>query len=201
MNERLNTTIAHYNSLIQRGGEDHQVTGWGSRNSQERRFTALIGVAHLTGKSVLDVGCGLGSLYGFLNKKGINCRYKGIDINQNMIAGARERFPNGDFNVMDILALTTPFPKFDFTFLSGALNLGQDRIGTFVLEMIDRMWQLTTKAVSFNMLSSRGKMVEPGEYIARPGAILDFCLGLSRKVVLRHDYMPHDFTVYIYRDD
>jgi hypothetical protein len=41
---------------------------------------------------------------------------------------------------------------------------------------------------------------EPGEFYADPVEIVRFCRSLTPWVVLRHDYLAHDFTVYLYRD-
>ena len=52
----------------------------------------------MVGKSVLDVGCGLGHFYETL--KGTGAIYKGIDISDVAITEAQRRFPIGDFTVM-----------------------------------------------------------------------------------------------------
>jgi hypothetical protein len=61
------------------------------------------------------------------------------------------------------------------------------------------MFELCRKGIAFNIMSTRADFMEEGEYYADPAKMLDFCLGISRKAALRHDYMPHDFTVYLYK--
>ncbi len=41
------------------------------------------------------------------------------------------------------------------------------------------------------------------EYIYRadPVEIFNFCKTLTKRVCLRYDYMPYEFTVYLYHDD
>ena len=194
-------TIVHYDRLLDVHSRDHEIVGWGSRESQERRFVVLAQVGDLSGKTVLDMGCGLGNLYAYLKSWHVACDYVGIDINARMIARARERFPEASFETMDILALGEALPRYDFVLLSGAFNLTQDNQKEFVEAMIRCMYQMARTAVAFNILSAKADFFEPGEYYARPGEMLDFCLTLSRRVILRHDYMPHDFTVYMYRDE
>src|SRR3954447_15191682 len=44
---------------------------WASPETQAVRFEAIQRLAHLDGKSVLDVGCGRADLYDFLHARGI----------------------------------------------------------------------------------------------------------------------------------
>jgi len=115
-----------------------------------------------------------------------------------MIAEAGRRFPAAQFELRDILDLATPQPTYDFVLMSGAANLAQDRYPDILAALIRHMFALARKGAAFNLLSHRADFIEPGEVYADPAAILSFCLGLTRRVVLRHDYMPHDFTVFLY---
>jgi hypothetical protein len=38
-------------------------------------------------------------------------------------------------------------------------------------------------------------------YYASPEQIFSFCKTISRRVVLRTDYMPFEFCVYVYKED
>jgi SAM-dependent methyltransferase len=200
-NTDYSSTISHYSRLIRVHSKDYEMVGWGSKQGQERRFRVLSEVGDFSGKSLLDVGCGLGNLYAYLNSRKVQCTYTGVDINNRMIANAKERFREADFKTLDILTQDDPWPRYDFVILSGAFNLSQDKQKEFVRAMIQRMYQMARVAVAFNILSTKADFFEHGEYYARPGEMLDFCLTLTRCVILRHDYMPHDFTVYMYRDE
>ena len=193
--------IAHYDRLLETHSNNHEMVGWGSQESQVRRFEVFCQLADLTGKSVLDVGCGIGDLYAHLNAEGIACKYVGVDINPRMIAKAENRFPDANFQVTDILTMDGTLPTYDYVFLSGVFNLGNERLRERMKAMIQRMYRLSHLAVAFNMLSMRADRYEPGECYTCPGEMIDFCLTITRRVTMRHDYMPHDFTVYMYRDE
>lgn len=59
------------------------------------------------GEKILDVGCGNGRLYDFLKDKQVD--YYGIDISEKLIEIAKNRYPEGKFQVAD--ALNLPFPE------------------------------------------------------------------------------------------
>ena len=165
--------------------------GWGSVESQVKRFKILSEIGDLTGKSVLDVGCGFGDLYDYLKYK--ISYYVGIDINPKQIEEAKKRYPV-EFHIGKIDKV---MGHFDYVFASGIFNLEKWK-GTN--ETIQRMFELSDIGIGFNMLSDKADFFNKGETYTNPGEMLEFCLKLSRKVVLRHDYMTHDFTVYIYKE-
>ena len=207
MNERNTTerqsnkeTVSHYDRLLDVYSKDHEVAGWGSAESQEARFKILMEIGSLSGRTVLDVGCGPGSLLGYLEDQGIVCSYVGVDINPRMIERARRQFPRGVFDSLDLLARNQKLPRVDYVLSSGVLNLRQRNQPRFVHLFVRRMYEMARVGVGFNMLSTKADFLNPSEYYAEPGQLLEFCLTLTRRVVLRHDYMPHDFTIYLYRD-
>ena len=84
-----------YNSRLDSGLPDHKVVGWGSKESQDLRFKILSDISSLDSSSILDVGCGLGDLVLFLNNNNHNVyRYHGIDISENLIDEAKNRYKN-----------------------------------------------------------------------------------------------------------
>jgi len=61
------------------------------------------------------------------------------------------------------------------------------------------MFSLATSAVAFNTLSTWAQDQEAGEFYADPLKVVEFCRTLTPWVVMRHDYHPRDFTVYLYK--
>ena len=49
------------------------------------------------------------------------------------------------------------------------------------------------------MLSAWAPVLRSDQYHADPVSVLDFCRTLTSRLALRHEYLPHDFTVYLYR--
>lgn len=65
----------------------------------------------LEGKKVLDVGCGNGRDCKYILQKGFDVN--GIDLSIGMLEIAKERVPEGKFEVMDITNITYPENSYD----------------------------------------------------------------------------------------
>jgi SAM-dependent methyltransferase len=189
-------------------GSGHHAQGWASRASQRKRFAALAEVAaDLRGASVLDAGCGLGDLYAYFEERGVaaDIRYTGLDFTPRMVVRARERFPHLTFVPGDASSEKTDLPPADYVLASGLFSHmtgDEDRVRA----TIGRLWNAARRALAFNVLST---LTDPGSdearaasglFAADPLETLRFSRTLTPWVALRHDYLPHDFTIYLYRE-
>ena len=73
---------------------------------------------HLTGNTVLDLGCGTGRTTAYLSR--LDNKIVGIDYSESMIKAAHERLPMLDFKVAD--ARTLPFGNGDFDVVFFSFN-------------------------------------------------------------------------------
>ena len=188
-----------------RYGDTPQGVEWGSRESQETRFQVLAECV-MDSKArgtVVDVGCGSGDLLTFLKRNSwIIDAYVGVDISNVMCLRAKKKHPNSRFIKMD--AAGAALPEADYQILSGTLNKriykSKRQQYSWALKIVKNMWRHCRRAVAFNMLSTRaGELKVKSSFAYDPSRILESCLRLTPWVVLRHDYMPHDFTIYMYR--
>ena len=131
----------HYEPRLRALRESYEILDWASPVTQEARFAVLADNVDLPGKSLLDVGCGLGDLWAYLRRRRVEVEYLGVDILEKMVAAARQRHPEARFEQADIFGADTYEPAaFDVVFCSGAfnLNLGNnlggvlDRIGSTI---------------------------------------------------------------------
>ena len=99
-------------------GPNWRGLGWQSRRSQLRRFAVLLEVGPLANTRVLDIGCGVGDLYHYLRRRGIAVTYTGFDILPEMVAHARRRYPEAQFEVRDVLQ-GLGSERFDYVLCSG----------------------------------------------------------------------------------
>lgn len=197
MSQVNETIIKRYTELLNRYGFSHKSLDWGSRESQIRRFEVLAGVGDLSGKSILDVGCGLCDLYQYLNDRDVCVEYHGIDITSQMVDVSHGRFPNLHIEVRDIVKHPLR-DKYDYVFSSGTMYLFSEKKNAF--DLISAMHESANIGIAFNALSQCAIMKEAGELYLLPSEVLEYCISLTRSVVLRHDYLANDFTMYMYKE-
>lgn len=191
-------TIARYESLLTEHGRTFRALNWGSRESQQKRFDVLAGVGITAGDHVLDVGCGLADFNAWLIEHRPGVDYSGIDLTPGMVERARSRFPNVTILNKTIFDEDISIGPFDYLIASGIFFLRKKNPKKYMEDCVLKMFNSATKGIAFNSLSTWAKYKTDGEFYAEPADVLDFCRKLSPYVVLRHDYHPADFTVYVY---
>jgi len=186
----------HYLPLLAEYGATFRAVDWGSSQGQKNRFQVLLKVGDLLNASILDVGCGVGHLVEYLIEIEYRGNYIGIDTLPEMVMIAREYYPNWKFQESDI-STSEIIWKSDYVLGSGLFTFSDQKL----MEMtIQAMFNACNRAVAFNSLSIWADCKESGEFYADPLTIVDFCRSLTPWVVLRHDYLPHDFTIYMYKE-
>jgi SAM-dependent methyltransferase len=189
--------VRFFSELVARHGVAPQALNWGSAASQQMRFQVLVEAGLEDGDSVLDVGCGQGDLYGWLLAKGWRGCYRGIDITPRMVDISRERFPEVAIQLGDVFR--DDLAPADRIVASGIFYFRQDTPFEYMQAVLLRMFALCRKSVAVNSLSGWAPQEESHEFHADPLKTLAFCRTLTPWVVLRHDYHPRDFTVYLYK--
>lgn len=176
---------------------------WGSKNSQEIRFDILTRCILPTKEKikVLDVGSGLGHLYGYLVEKGFDIDYTGIEINEEFVEQSKKTFPKANFVLGDIDQIDLKNEVYDYSFASGIYNLGskQDTLRAFMndLKIIS---DKTHIAIGVNFLSSMSKKQDGISLYHQPQEILNLIRSnYSFNFELITDYLPNDFTVLIHK--
>lgn len=191
--------ISFFNKNLMLFGDRPEAVRW-TKEGQEMHYEAMLEVGDIRHCNVLDFGCGKGDFYGFLRDKGIEVRYTGIDINENLINLARDKYPGVDFRVLDIEKeeLTEDY---DFIFICGVFNLKVNGLEDLIRSTLIKLFSHCKKALVFNALSSYSPRKDYELFYLRPKDILSFAIeNLSPFVSLRHDMIPYDFFLFIYRE-
>lgn len=171
----------------------------GSRRAQRMRFEVFVLNHDLQGKSVLDVGCGVADFWDHLHLRGINCDYVGVDIASEMIKLCRERYPALRFESVDTLEWN-PGRLFDYTVAFGIHNIKVDGGRELLERLTRRQFELCRVATHLSLLTDRYAGFAPHIQPWRAEEILTMALEITPYVVLRHDYLPHDFSVTLHRE-
>lgn len=201
--DKLKIKYYHHRRAKISGADKARAQGWYSYDSQQVRFEALCQPLELTGKKVLDLGCGYGDLKHYLdetNSRQLNANnriasYLGIDQQRTFVDAAKTRFVNSentDFINADFSKMR--LPNVDVIIVSGALNYFS-REWNYLYNMITAMYERTGYAVAFNLLDSRyftsGKTLVAYD----PHEVWDFCLSLCPNSQLIDNYAENDFTI------
>ena len=209
-----------YNDQHYEHGDDVKSLGWSTEVSQYIRFSILCDRldydSYIYTNRILDVGCGFGDLFVHLRQRlawlssddETPFEYTGIDTYEKFIATAKERYKeynrrsweNNEFKLMDIIDLPEN-DRYDFILISGTFNIKQPDIDkyTFLTNTINRLMNNNVvKQLRFNFLAHAPNL-ELKEYHAvyDPLEIMRWLNKLGHKYTIRHDYMPHDYTVYL----
>lgn len=189
---------SYYDDLVEKYGHDPRACDYGHAKSQEIKFHILSEAMNLDGKSVLDVGCGFADFSVYLQEQFKQARYTGIDVSERMVQEAKRLRGYTAIHRANILQLPQD-ETFDLVTANGIFYLLGPEAPALMHKIIPKMYDLCRHAVAFTTLSSWAADQEPGEYYADPLETIAFCRRITPWVVLRHDYHPRDFAVYLYR--
>lgn len=188
---------AYFESRLERHGDSPKSLDW-SAQGQQTRFEILARVGNLRGQEVLDVGCGLGHFHDFLRTRFPDARYTGVDLSPRMVEAARKRLPEATLEVWDASSGKLPWEA-DYVIASGVMNLEIGNNEAAMRGLLRVCFRACRVAVAVNMLSRWADWFDEGRHYYDPIRTLRDARRLTSRVVLRHDYMPHDFTLYLYR--
>ena len=206
---RLDRILDHYHSRIDPTRESFDVLDWGSRTEQEARFRVLRdalfeeGIADPSAGrelSILDVGCGLGDLHGFLGEHVDELRYVGVDISPALLREARTRRRDTHFVLADVFR-APPFRarQFDIVFCSGVFNLKLGNNEEFAAAALPRLYDLCARAVMVNFLHERTQERYEHCWYYSPRQLVAALPERMRHVRVIDDYLDKDFSLLVKR--
>ena len=192
----------YYESKMGQGLPDYSVLGWESEKAQQLRFDMLLKAVSLDGKSLLDVGCGMGNLLEYLDSKGISVKYTGVDILGSMIEYAECKKLKGEFCCVDVFdGDSFDGRTFDIVYTSGIFNLNLGNNREFLFKALKKMLELADEAVVFNLLHKDSPAREEKYFYydqEEVSKLLKDFPGIE-KVIINEQYLNNDFTVVCYK--
>lgn len=191
----------YYTDKVITHGATPKGVDWNGFDSQELRFKQLVKLIEIENSkqfSILDYGCGFGSMLTYLNRLNLKFDYTGFDISKEMLNQAKILYPN---NIKWINSLPENI-KFDYVVASGLFNVKQNQSNldweNYILKTLDLINEISIKGFSFNILTSYSdaEYIKDYLYYASPEFYFKHCkIKYSKEVTLLHDYKLYEFTI------
>ena len=198
-----NKVIIRYSERFNEFGYSPKTLGW-DKGKQGLRFDVLTSGVDLKNKSVIDIGCGFGDLNKVLKLKFGEYHHTGIDVVECLIQQGNEIFSNNYTKLICGDFLNYNFDeKFDYAIASGIFNFKLSDIDnySYIESIIEKALNICTIGIAFDFLSDKVDFQYEHTFHSRPEEILRIAYKYSRRVILRNDYMPFEFCIFIFKDD
>lgn len=198
-----NFIIERYSRRFAEHGYDPRTLGW-DKGKQQTRFRILTSQYDFRGKRVLDIGCGFGDLNeGLQRRTGREYSYHGVDLVPDLIDRAKDLYPAGNITFSCADVLSDDFTgNFDYAVASGLFNFPFNDVANydFIDAVINKALSFCCDGLAFDFLSDKVDWRQANNFYSSPEQVLGMAYKYSRNVVLRNDYMPFEFAVFINKD-
>lgn len=189
-----------YDKRLNLYGNDPRSLGWGGgKKRQFLRYKNLLEIGFKENDSILDVGCGFGDLHQYLSNSYKSFKYKGIDINKNLINVAKNQNKNIDVQQIDILE-TKITDQYDWVVSSGIFNakLKFESNIDYISKMLFEMTLIANKGVAVDFMSTFVDYQHEDAYHMDPSELITIVKNqLKKKLILKMDYLDYEYCIYI----
>jgi SAM-dependent methyltransferase len=186
-----------YLEAARRHGAGFGALLWATPATQAARFDAICRMVDLSGRSVLDVGCGRADFFDHLNARRIKvARYVGLEAVPALVDAARAK-TRANYEIIEADFLAEPqrlCMGAQLIVMSGSLNtLG----ATEFYSTLRRAYEAAAETLVLNFLCST-KLAGASYLRWRPvDEVVRFAETLSRRILRLEDYLPGDCTLAI----
>lgn len=173
-------------------------------NAESQNLRNAVHAAALQGErpSILEVGCGIGAFYKYLNRDQRDCLYFGYDVLPESVAVCKRDFPLGRFEVRNVF-LQGIEGTYDTVVISQLLNDRYQKSDN--MKVIQRALELAFEhsrvSVSVDMLSSLFQFHNPDWFYYSPMEIFRIAKAITELVAIRHDYMDSEFCIQLFHQE
>lgn len=199
----INSVVQRYSKRYKKFGYSPKSLGW-DKGKQDIRFDILTSQYNFNNKLILDIGCGFGDLNRTLAKKAVSYNYVGIDLVDVILSEAQRRYKNRNINFIkaNFLDFISNL-EFDYAVASGIFNykLRNQNNYDFIKAVIEKALNLTKDGLAFDFLSDKVDYQLDKTFHSSPEKILSIAYKFSRNIIIRNDYMPFEFSLFIFKND
>jgi len=198
---RIDILKKHYEPRLAKYSDNSTVLDWENEDAQYKRFVAMTDNLELSGRTLLDVGCGCGDLYDWMYKQKIEADYCGVDILEQMVERAKDSYPKAVFFCADIFDSNFNCEsvlcreRFDVTFTSGIFNLNAGNNEAFLRKAVPVLSAMSNEAFVFNLLDPASPNKDESYFYFEPDAAIELASGFADKISLIQGYLDNDYTL------
>jgi SAM-dependent methyltransferase len=198
---RIDVLKKHYEPRLDKYSDNSKVLDWENEDAQYKRFIAMTDNIDLSCRTVLDIGCGCGDLFDWFKKQNISAVYSGVDILDQMIARAKQSYPEAVFFCADIFdsefnsEIELSRKTYDITFTSGIFNLDAGNNEVFLRKAVPVIASLSEEAFVFNLLDPSSPDKDDNYFYFEPDAAIELVSGYAEKIELIQGYLDNDYTL------
>jgi SAM-dependent methyltransferase len=192
--------VKRYTERYQKFGYSPAALGWGKGGRQDVRFGILTSFVDLRKTdSILDVGCGFADLYDHVRSRGFRGRYVGVELVEPLAEEASRRHRDIEIIRGDFLKLKLK-GKFDLAVASGVFNARcSSSMYAYIKASLSKMLGCA-KLAAADFMSTYVDYRNEVAFHSDPKKIMDVARQLTRRFVMRYDYMPYEFSLFLFRD-
>jgi SAM-dependent methyltransferase len=198
-----NEVNKRYTNRFNEFGYSPKSLGW-DKGKQGLRSEILTSQYDFENKRILDIGCGFGDLNIVLQQKAKHYNYFGVDVVDVLVQAGKELYkkPEIEFYTGDFLDKSFT-GEFDYAIASGMFNfkLKDGDNYEFIENVMQKALQLCKDGIAFDFLSDKVDYQKEITFHSSPERILAIAYKFSRNIILRNDYMPFEFSVFINKND
>ncbi len=196
---------AHYDRCFERYGDCAQGMDWPDAEGARLRYGVMADLLSEPGAEVLDLGCGAGHFWEYLQATGrTDLRYRGIDLSDTMVRHCCAKFPGIPFERADVLTDPSRLGKVDYAVLNGVLTekLTADHDAMFgaARQLLTTVFGAVRRGMAFNVMSKHVDWERDDLFHLPYDDMARFVVqDLSRRHVIRADYGLYEYTVYVFK--
>lgn len=208
--EDYHKIVKHYESCLKKYGDNNLGVDWPNKEDAITRYHVMLDVIKFSNNgsqkvSLLDFGCGTAMLHEYLCQNQLNyIEYSGLDISEQYVQVAKNKFPQTTFYKKDILKEDN-LPMFDYIVMNGVFTekreLSFDAMMLYFQKMISVIYKHANKGVAFNVMSKHVDWERDDLFHLPFDTLAEFLKKeISSNFIIRYDYGLYEYTVYVYKN-
>lgn len=200
--------IEHYEACLREHGDNHRGVDWPSESDAKKRYDVMLDVISESDDrpvSLLDFGCGTAHLYEHMLAKSVRgVVYTGLDISSKFVEHAKQKYPENNYFITNLLESDADLPVFDYVVMNGVFtekcDLSYEQMLDYFQKMLRLIFPHARKGIAFNVMSKQVDWQRDDLFHLPMDTLGNFLAEeLTRNFVIRSDYGLYDYTVYVYR--